>query len=180
MDNSNFDGKKKSLVERFFNIEGMLQKILPDKVYRKIAPFMESALFVFWGVITTLIGLLFYNIVLLVIGEAYYKFVKIAQMIFSKVLSYVCNKFGVFKTTENKKSEDVIEIILFMISRGLIMVIDYYLLVFMVQIIGMDKIIANYVEFPIIIAINYITGKTIVYNRKVQVFLRHLFSRNNK
>lgn len=179
MDNSNSEEKKKSLVEKFFNIDGLVRKILPDKIYRKIQPFMESALFVFWGVITTLIGLLFYNIVLIIAGEAYYKIVKIAQMIFSKVLSYVCNKFGVFKTTENKKSEDVIEIVLFIISRALIMVIDYYLLVFMVQVIGMDKIIANYVEFPIIIAINYITGKTVVYNRRVQIFLRHLFIKND-
>lgn len=171
--------KKKSIVERFFNVDGVVRRLLPDKVYRKIAPFMESALFVFWGVITTVIGLLFYNVILLIVGEAYYKFVKIAQMIFSKILSYVCNKFGVFKTTENKKSEDVIEIVLFIISRGIIMVLDYYLLVFMVQIIGMGEIIANYVEFPIIIAINYATGKTIVYNRRVQVFLRRLFIGRN-
>lgn len=168
--------KKKSLVEKFFDIDGLLKKMLPEKMYTTLHPLIESGLFVFWGVVTTLIGLLFYHGVLLIIGETYYKYVKIAQMIFSKVLSYVCNKFGVFKTTENKKSENVIEMALFIITRGLIMVIDYFLLIIMVQKFGLDEVIANYAEFPIIVAINYITGKTIVYNRKVQIFLRKLFT----
>ncbi len=167
--------KKKSLVERVFDIDGMVKKLLPEKIYRKIAPFMESALFVFWGMVTTLIGLLFYH-GLVYIGIVGYKYAKIIQMIFSKILSYVCNKFGVFKTTENKKSEDAIELALFIIIRLFIMVIDYYLLIFFVQVLGINEIVANYVEFPIVIGINYVTSKLIIYNRKVQIFLRKLFS----
>lgn len=167
--------RKQSLVERFFDIDGFVKKILPEKVYKKIAPFMESALFVFWGAVTTIIGLLFYH-ALVWIGIVGYKYAKIIQMIFSKILSYVCNKFGVFKTTENKKSEDAIELVLFIIIRAVIMVIDYYLLVFFVQVLGIDEIIANYVEFPIVIGINYVTSKLIIYNRKLQIFLRRLFT----
>lgn len=171
--------RQKSLVERVFDIDGLVKKILPEKIYKKIAPFMESALFVFWGAVTTIIGLLFYH-GLVFIGIVGYKYAKIIQMIFSKVLSYVCNKFGVFKTTENKKSEDAIELVLFIIIRAVIMVIDYYLLVFFVQVLGIDEIIANYVEFPIVIGINYVTSKLIIYNRKLQIFLRKLFSKSEE
>ena len=177
--NDNNAKNEKGLINKIFDIEGLLKRLLPEKLYVRIEPFMESALFVFWGVITTLIGLIFYH-VLVLLNLFGYKYAKIIQMIFSKILSYVCNKFGVFKTTENKKHENVIEIALFIITRAAIMVLDYFLLIFFVQVLGIDRIVANYVEFPIIVAINYITGKLIVYNRKMQIFLGRLFKKSEK
>lgn len=171
--------KQKGLVRQALDIDGIIKKIIPKKLYNKAEPFMESLLFVFWGIVTTIIGLLFYHILVFtdIVG---YQYAKIIQMIFSKILSYISNKFGVFKTTENKKSENVIELVLFILIRALIMVIDYYLLIFFVQVLGMNEIAANYAEFPIVIGINYITSKLIVYNRRVQVFLRRLFTRRKE
>lgn len=112
------------------------------------------------GVSTTLINLLTYHLFLLFLD---YKIANLIALVISKTYGYLANKNIVFRSKTNTMGDLVLEVIRFIIARGTTGLIDYFGLILAVEILGFDKIISKYVLQVIVILLNYIMGKFMVF-----------------
>ncbi|SDB53386.1 Putative flippase GtrA (transmembrane translocase of bactoprenol-linked glucose) [Pseudobutyrivibrio sp. YE44] len=139
----------------------MKEKILKKLVNR------ETMLYTIFGVLTSLQNIAMFAI-LLKLGMAY-KVANIITLITVKLTAYLCNKNFVFKSHCANLWELTKEFARFVFWRGATMLLDYFGLIFLVEIVKMPELIGKVIMTVFVIAVNYVTGKRHVFkNKEVQ------------
>lgn len=118
------------------------------------------------GATTTLISLSVYDI-FLIIGIDY-QWANLISLICSKIYGYFVNKLFVFRVHCESKRELVIEIGSFISARGITGLIDYFGLIALVELLDLNKIFAKYIIQAIVIILNYIFGKFLIFRENGQ------------
>ena len=116
------------------------------------------------GGLITLSNILLYTI--LVIFGMKVRYANLIAMIFSKAFGYGINKFYVFKTKSNSVKDLSKEASKYFSSRIFTGVIEYFLLVFLVEILNFHPFITKYVVVALVIVLNYLLGKYFVFIHK--------------
>jgi len=114
-----------------------------------------------WGVITTILHILLFAL-LTYIGIKYY-IANIITLISIKALAYIVNKLFVFKTKCKNKKELISEIMKYIFSRLLTMLIDYFGLILLVEVFNIDVMIGKITILILVVLINYVLCKLFVY-----------------
>ena len=121
----------------------------------------EVVLYVFFGVLTTLINIgLFY---LLTKAGFLYIIANIIALLTAKTIAYLSSKFFVFKKRCDNRKELLFEIIIFIIFRSLTMFIDFFGLILLVELFSVDKMIGKVILTIVVIIINYFASKKVVF-----------------
>lgn len=115
----------------------------------------------FWGLCTTLLNLGIYRGLLLV--NTKYWLANLIAMLLSRIFAYVTNKIFVFKSKTASPKSLLLEMLRFILARGFTGLIDIFGLIFLVEVIGMDEIISKYLLMGIIILLNFVLGKKLVF-----------------
>lgn len=130
------------------------------KIYKKLVN-KETILYTVFGVLTSVENIVMFA-VLLKLGMAY-RIANIITLITVKLTAYLCNKNFVFKSHCSSFSELLKEFGRFVFWRGATMLLDYFGLIFLVEIVDMPKLIGKVIMTVFVIAVNYITGKRHVF-----------------
>ena len=93
----------------------------------------------------------------------YYRFSNIITLILVKVFCYVTNKLFVFKTVYIGLGNLLKELGLFIIARGVTLLVDFIGVIFWTEIVGIDTFIAKCVMAVAVIILNYILSKKYVF-----------------
>ncbi len=123
----------------------------------------ELAVYFVVGVSTTIVNIACYH--LLVFFGMDYKIANLLALFLCKVYGYFANKTIVFKSKCDSFGELLREIIKYIGSRGFTGIVDYFGLIFAVEILGLDKIYSKYAIQIIVIILNYILGKFFVFKK---------------
>jgi len=78
------------------------------------------------------------------------------------IFSYCLNRLFVFHSIENKKTQEFIK---FVASRVLSMGIDTFLMIVLVSLIMLDDVIAKLIVAIVIIILNYIMSKYVIFKK---------------
>lgn len=132
------------------------------KIVKKIAN-KEVLSYGFWGVTTTLVNIIIYSVLCIFID---YKIANLIAIIVGKTYAYFVNKFFVFKSHCKNVKELMKEIGSFAVTRGFSGVVDYFGVLFCVEILRIDKQISKYLVTAIVMIMNYIFGKFVVFSKK--------------
>lgn len=113
------------------------------------------------GILTMFFNIATYQI--LILFSLDYKISNLIAIVLTKIVAYILNKECVFHTKCKNTSELLNEIIRYTFARGFTGVVDYLGVVFLVEILYFDKIYSKYFIQLIVIALNYILGKKMVF-----------------
>jgi putative flippase GtrA len=116
--------------------------------------------FVF-GVLTTLVNVLIFQFLLKL--SISYLIANLVALIAAKLFAYVTNKHFVFKTQTKGVRSTAREVLRFVFARGFTGLVDYFGLIFMVEALSLDPVLSKYFLQVIVIALNYILGKKMVF-----------------
>lgn len=134
-----------------------------DKILKKLIN-KETKLYTIFGILTSIENVLMFDI-LLRLGMAY-RIANIITLITVKLTAYLCNKNFVFKSHCKNFLELLMEFGRFVFWRGATMLLDYFGLIFLVEIVNMPKLIGKIIMTVFVIAVNYVTGKKHVFKNQ--------------
>ena len=126
-----------------------------------INKYQEFISYGFWGLVTTLLHILLFYILTKI--EIKYYIANVITLITIKTLAYFVNKVFVFKTKCRNKKELLKEILKYVFSRLTTMILDYFGLIFIVEVLHFDVLIGKIIVLIIVVIINYILCKKYVY-----------------
>lgn len=121
----------------------------------------ETILYGIFGVLTSILNVALFHV--LIAGGMDYKIANIFTLIAVKLAAYICNKNFVFQSRTGSLLGLAKEFMRFVIARGLTMLIDYFGLIFMVEIWNIDKMISKCFLTVLVIVLNYFIGKKHVF-----------------
>lgn len=133
----------------------MIKKILANGKVR------EGLRYIIIGVTTTVVNIGVYQ--LLVFAGIDYRISNLFALILCKVYAFFANKYYVFKSHCSNLFEAFKELVRYIFARGFTGLIDYFGLMFAVEILSFDEIISKYVLTIMVIVINYFLGKKMVF-----------------
>lgn len=116
------------------------------------------------GVATTAINVGLFT--LLVACGLDYRVANLATLVVTKLAAYAMNKLIVFRTVSETFSHLAREFLLFTLTRGGTMLIDYFGLILLVSFLDMDKTLGKGLVTVVVIAVNYALGKLIVFRKR--------------
>ena len=128
------------------------------KIKKFINKNKEFISYCFFGGLTTILNLLLFWV--LNIFFKYYV-ANIITLIVIKTLTYLLNKFFVFKTRCKSNKELIKEILEYIASRLFTLLIDYFGLILIVEVFNINKIIGKIIVLIIVVIINYSLCKRI-------------------
>lgn len=134
-------------------ISNILQKVINNETVRYVVS----------GIFTMAIGVGVYQGFLLLGFD--YKISNLISLVAGKMSAYICNKFFVFKVRNTSFSEWIKEFLRFIFARGATLFIDYFGLIFLVEVVEFNKIYSKYAIVTIVLILNYILGKLIVFRK---------------
>lgn len=135
----------------------MISKI---KNYLTLEKIKEIFLYGVGGIGTTILNVVTYQLLLLAID---YKSANLIAIVFTKLAAYIWNKNLVFRSHCKNFKDFVAEFIRFVLARGFTGLIDYFGVIFAVEILSANKVYSKYALTIIVIIINYILGKKAVF-----------------
>jgi putative flippase GtrA len=95
-----------------------------------------------------------------------YRLANFIAIVFGKLFAYITNKLFVF----NSKTKGIIdcsfEFVKFILARGFTGILDFFGVIFLVEIVGIESIPAKYALQVVVIVLNYVLGKWIVFNKQ--------------
>lgn len=115
------------------------------------------------GLSTTIINVLTYQGLLFILD---YKVANLIALIVSKTYGYFANKKIVFHSQTDSFGAFVLEVLRFVFARGITAIVDYFGLIIAVDFLHYDKVISKYVIQVIVIILNYVLGKYMVFVKK--------------
>lgn len=124
----------------------------------------EAFKYVIFGVLTTLINILFY-LVLNKIGMLYIISNTIA-FVMSIIFAFITNKIYVFNSNTWKLKIVIKEGITFLCSRLASFALDTFLMILLIEMVWMNDFIAKCIVNVIVIVVNYILSKFIVFKNR--------------
>lgn len=92
-----------------------------------------------------------------------YKISNIITLIVVKVTAYICNKNIVFRSHADTFIGLAKEIGRFIVARGATMLIDYFGLIILVEVIHVSKLFGKIFVTVLVIVLNYVIGKKHVF-----------------
>ena len=95
-----------------------------------------------------------------------YTVANITSLILSKVVGYLLNKFWVYKSRNDNFKQMLLELIRFVLARGFTGLVDFFGLILMVELFGMNERISKIIIMLLVIVLNYILGKKAVFVKK--------------
>ncbi len=116
------------------------------------------------GVSTTLVNILIYQGLLF--AGVDYKIANLFALVLCKVYGYLANKNIVFRSHCDSFKELISEMLRFVFARGFTGLVDYFGLIFAVEILKADKVLSKYALQIIVILLNYVLGKFLVFRKK--------------
>lgn len=130
-------------------------------LYKK---YKEVILYLVFGVLTTILNIISFwlcNDIL----KIEYKLSNIVAWILSVVFAFITNKTIVFES-RNKSTEKITrEAISFLVSRLFSLAVDMILMIFMIDTIKMNSLVAKIISNVVVVVINYIFSKFIVFRK---------------
>ncbi|MGP0577671.1 GtrA family protein [Paenibacillus peoriae] len=124
--------------------------------------FLNYAVF---GVLTTVINLIVYALFTKVMSADYKLSITVAWLI-SIIFAFVTNKLYVFKNNDSRLTLLSKEFFLFLLIRLSSLCLDIILMIVLVQNVRMDDFQAKIIVNFIVIAVNYLASKYIVFMKK--------------
>lgn len=121
----------------------------------------ELARYIFWGIVTVAVNYFSYLLLKIVMP---YQIANIISIIFTKVFAYCTNKKFVFRT-KTGGSEQIKEIIRYVLGRGFTGVIDFVGLILLTEICHIDDRIGKMIMIVITTLLNYLLGKLFVFKK---------------
>lgn len=115
------------------------------------------------GLITTLINIGLFSLLCLILE---YKISNIITLIVVKIIAYILNKIFVFKTKCNSIKELLLEFIKFIFFRIITLLVDYFGLIILVEVLSVNKLIGKIIVVVFVIILNYIFSKKYVFKEK--------------
>ena len=92
-----------------------------------------------------------------------YRSANLIAIILTKIYGYLINKLFVFRSRHLTNRKLVREILTYIASRGFTGVVDYFGLIFLVSVIRLAPYPAKVIVQGIVIILNYVLGKIIVF-----------------
>lgn len=141
----------------------MILKIKMNKLAKKIIT-RETSSYIVVGILTTLVGLIIYQISLnigfnIIEANTISTFVAI-------LFAYISNKLWVFQSLSFEPRVLIKEFFIFLSSRFATYIIDTTLLIILVANFLFDPLISKIFTSVLIIILNYIASKKMVFNKK--------------
>ena len=124
----------------------------------------ELLSYLVFGLLTTVVNVGVFN--LLYVLDVEYQFANLTALVLAKLFAYFTNKHFVFKTKTRQGFESIREFIRFVFARGFTGLVDYFGLIFLVEIISFDPVYSKYGLQVVVIVLNYILGKKLVFTKK--------------
>lgn len=131
------------------------------KLYKK---YKEVFLYLVFGVLTTVINIIVFWISndLLKIE---YKISNIIAWIVAVIFAFITNKIFVFESKNKSKEETTREAASFLVARLFSLVVDMVIMILMIDIININSIVAKVISNVVVIVINYIFSKFIIFRK---------------
>jgi len=124
----------------------------------------ELLSYLVFGLLTTVVNVGVFN--LLFVLNVKYQLANLAALILAKLFAYFTNKHFVFKTKTRQGFDSIREFIRFVFARGFTGLVDYFGLIFLVEIVSFDPVYSKYGLQVVVIVLNYILGKKLVFTSK--------------
>ena len=140
-------------------MKAILRKLFNDTNTKQIRELIRYGLV---GMSTTLINLLTYHGLLFLLD---YRIANLIALIASKIYGYFANKKIVFHSRTDSFRSFILEVSRFIFARGITALIDYFGLIIAVEVLHFDKILSKYIIQIIVIFLNYILGKFLVFRQ---------------
>lgn len=119
----------------------------------------QIILYGLFGLLTSVVNLfLFWALLELKLP---YKTANLITLIVVKIVSYVVNRIWVFKSNVTGFLPVVKEFLAFMATRGLTMLIDFFGVIFLVDVFALNPKISKYAMIIVVVVINYFFGQTV-------------------
>lgn len=115
-----------------------------------------------WGVTTVVFNMLSFVLLEYIFT---YQIANLISIIATKIFAYLVNKFFVFKT-KNGIVETLKEMVRFVMARAVTGVVDYFGLIFLVEVVTMPSSMGKALMIVITTVMNYILGKYKVFVSK--------------
>ena len=129
----------------------------------------EITNYLIFGILTTILNIVLFYLLKKIID---YKIANLITLLVVKIVAYLCNKKYVFKSKCENKKELFKETIRFAITRFLTFLIDYFGLILLVEIVKFSKMFSKVLILGIVIILNYIFGKLIVFKNNNEMNLK--------
>lgn len=118
-----------------------------------------------FGVLTTIVNLIVYALFTKVLSADYKLSITVAWLI-SIIFAFVTNKLYVFKDNGSRLTSLPKEIFLFFFIRLSSLCLDIILMIVLVQNVQMNDFLAKIIVNFIVIAVNYLASKYVVFMKK--------------
>jgi putative flippase GtrA len=125
---------------------------------------LETARYAAAGFLTTMINIGVYSA--LIFWNIDYKAANLTALICAKLFAFFANKKYVFRSRCSSRLEFIKETLLYAAARSFTALLDFVLLIIAVEIFCFDRRISKYAITGLVIIINYILLKKIVYVNK--------------
>lgn len=134
--------------------------MIKERLLQFITKRKELISYGIFGVATTVVNIVLYQVFL---GFVDYKISNLIAIVGAKVFAYVVNKTFVFHTKCRGILELIGEIIRFVFARGITGLLDYFGLIFLVEIFQFNESYSKYMIQVVVIILNYVFGKKLVF-----------------
>lgn len=125
----------------------------------KKVPTRQILLYGLFGVFTSIINVLFFWALLEL--KMSYKTANFITLLVVKIVSYVVNRIWVFKSNVTGFLPVIKEFLAFMITRGLTMLIDFFGVIFLVDVFALNPKFSKYAMIIVVVIINYFFGQAV-------------------
>ena len=123
----------------------------------------EIIRYIVFGASTTIVNIALYNAFILFMD---YRIANLIAIILCKIYAYAVNKIFVFRSHCDTWRQWFQELFRYLLSRGMSGIIDYFGVIACVQLIGLDQSISKYIMTGVVIILNYVLSKLIVFRKK--------------
>ena len=130
--------------------------------------FKETFLYVFFGVLTTVVNIGIYFIFTRIFRIDYFTSNTVA-LIISILFAYITNKFFVFKSKSIEKILLIKEFISFISCRLLSGIVEIIIMLLMINILGINDFVVKIISNIIVIILNFIFSKYIVFRKIINI-----------
>ncbi|MGN1188425.1 MAG: GtrA family protein [Lachnospiraceae bacterium] len=139
-------------------------KNLIEKILKKLFT-REMISYLIFGVLTTLVNLVVFQLCDAVLG-IYYIAANVIAWIIAVIFAYVTNKLFVFDSKSWELKLVVKEVISFGSARILSLLFETGFIAFTVEVIGMPKFISKIIASIFVVIINYVASKLFIFKKK--------------
>jgi putative flippase GtrA len=133
-----------------------MKRTIIEKLFNR-----ETFLYAVFGALTSLLNVVMFALLLKTGMD--YRLDNVITLVTVKIAAYICNKNFVFRSHCADFAALLGEIFRFIVARGATMLIDYFGLILLVELLHMPKIPSKGFVTVLVIVLNYVIGKAAVF-----------------